>query len=111
MQHSFKIAAAAALCATAFSAQAQMTMDANLELDTTYQSKVKDASNARDSDLNMGGRVEFNVGAKATNGDAFVAARASLRPRPHHDAVDNGATRRLGKPRNDRPSRPPLVNP
>ena len=40
-----------------------------------------------------------------------VAARASLRPRPHHDAVDNGATRRLGKPRNDRPSRPPLVNP
>jgi hypothetical protein len=78
MQHSFKFAAAAAICATAFSAHAQMTMDANLELDTTFQSKVKDASNARDSDLNMGGRVEFNVGAKATNGDAFVAARASL---------------------------------
>lgn len=79
MQHSFKIAAAAALCATAFGAHAQMTMDANLELDTTYQNKVsKPASNARDSDLNMGGRVEFNVGAKATNGDAFVAGRASL---------------------------------
>ena len=78
MQHSFKLVATAALCATAFSAQAQLAMDANLELDTTYQSKVSDASNARDSDLNMGGRVEFNVGAKATNGDAFVAGRASL---------------------------------
>ena len=78
MQHSFKLAATAALCATALSAHAQMTMDANLELDTTYQSKVENASNARDSDLNMGGRVEFNVGAKATNGDAFVVARASL---------------------------------
>jgi Porin-like glycoporin RafY len=79
MQHSFKIAAAAALCATAFGAHAEMTMDANLELDTTYQNKVsKPASNARDSDLNMGGRVEFNVGGKATNGDAFVQARASL---------------------------------
>ena len=78
MQQSFKLAAAAALCATAFAAHADMTMDANLELDTTYQNKVEDASNARDSDLNMGGRVEFNVGAKATNGDAFVAARASL---------------------------------
>lgn len=79
MQHSFKLAATAALCATAFSAQAQITMDANLELDTTYQNKVAaPASNARDSDLNMGGRVEFNVGAKATNGDAFVAGRASL---------------------------------
>lgn len=79
MQNTFKIAAAAALCATAFTAQAQMTMDANLELDTTYQNKVSaPASNARDSDLNMGGRVEFNVGAKATSGDSFVAGRASL---------------------------------
>ncbi|MCB2016451.1 MAG: carbohydrate porin, partial [Hydrogenophaga sp.] len=79
MQHSFKIAAVAALCATSFAAHAEMTMDANLELDTTYQGKVSaPATNARDSDLNMGGRVEFNVGAKATNGDAFVAGRASL---------------------------------
>ena len=78
MQHVFKLAAVAALCASAAAAHADVAMDANLELDTTYQSKVKDASNARDSDLNMGGRVEFNVGAKATNGDAFVAARASL---------------------------------
>lgn len=78
MQNVFKLAAVAALCASAAAAHADVTMDANLELDTTYQSKVKDASNARDSDLNMGGRVEFNVGAKATNGDAFVAGRASL---------------------------------
>ena len=49
MQHSFKLAAAAALCATAVAAHADMTMDANLELDTTYQNKVEDASNARDS--------------------------------------------------------------
>jgi Porin-like glycoporin RafY len=78
MQNVFKLAAVAALCASAAAAHADVAMDANLELDTTYQSKVKDASNARDSDLNMGGRVEFNVGAKATNGDAFVAGRASL---------------------------------
>lgn len=79
MQNSFKLAAAAALCASAFAAHAEMTMDANLELDTTYQNKVKaPATNARDSDLNMGGRVEFNVGAKATNGDAFVQARGTL---------------------------------
>lgn len=79
MQHSFKIAAVAALCATSLAAHAELSMDANLELDTTYQSKVSaPASNARDSDLNMGGRVEFNVGAKATNGDAFVQGRASL---------------------------------
>lgn len=79
MQHSLKIAAAAALCATTFAAHAELTMDANLELDTTYQSKVsKPATNARDSDLNQGGRVEFNVGGKATNGDAFVQARGTL---------------------------------
>ncbi len=79
MHTTFKLAATAALCAAAFSAQAQLTMDANLELDTTFQSKVnKPASNSRDSDLNMGGRVEFNVGGKAKNGDAFVAGRASL---------------------------------
>ena len=79
MQHSFKIAAAAALCATTFAAHAELTMDANLELDTTYQSKVKaPATNKRDSDLNQGGRVEFNVGGKATSGDAFVQARGTL---------------------------------
>lgn len=78
MQKFFKLAAVAALC-TAAAAQAQMTMDANMELDTTMLNKVEaPASNARESDLNLGGRVEFNVGSKATSGDAFVAARASL---------------------------------
>jgi hypothetical protein len=79
MHNAFKLAAVAALCASAVAAHAQVAFDANLELDTTYSNEVKaPASNARDSDLTMGGRVEFNVGAKATNGDAFVQARASL---------------------------------
>lgn len=78
MQKIFKLAAVAALC-TASAAQAQMSMDANLELDTTFLNEVDTAkSNTRESDLNLGGRVEFNVGGKATNGDAFVASRASL---------------------------------
>ena len=78
MQKFFKLAAVAALC-TAAAAQAQMTMDANMELDTTFSNKVEaPATNARESDLTLGGRVEFNVGSKATSGDAFVAARASL---------------------------------
>jgi hypothetical protein len=79
MQNVFKLAAVAALCASAAAAHAQLALDANLELDTTYTSKVNaPATNARESDLSLGGRVEFNVGAKATNGDAFVAGRASL---------------------------------
>ena len=79
MHNVFKLAAVAALCSTAVAAHAELSLDANLELDTTYTNAVDaPASNARESDLGMGGRVEFNVGAKATNGDAFVAARASL---------------------------------
>ncbi|MBE0589584.1 MAG: carbohydrate porin [Hydrogenophaga sp.] len=79
MQNFFKLAAVAALCSTAVAAHAELSLDANLELDTTYTNAVDaPASNARESDLGMGGRVEFNVGAKASNGDAFVAARASL---------------------------------
>ncbi|MCU0956595.1 MAG: carbohydrate porin [Hydrogenophaga sp.] len=79
MQHSLKMAAAAAACAAAFAAHADVAFDANLELDTTYTNKVDaPARNARESDLSLGGRVEVNAGAKATNGDAFVAGRASL---------------------------------
>jgi hypothetical protein len=79
MQNAFKLAAVAAICATAVAAHAEATFDANLELDTTYTNAVDaPASNARESDLGMGGRVEFNIGGKATNGDAFVAGRASL---------------------------------
>lgn len=65
--------------ATAGMAQAQVAFDANLELDTTYTNKVSaPATNVRDSDLGLGGRVEINAGAKATNGENFVAGRASL---------------------------------
>lgn len=79
MQHVFKLAAVAALCASA-AAHADVAFDANLELDSTYSNEANaSASNAaRDSDLSMGGRVEVNAGAKLNNGDAFVAARASL---------------------------------
>lgn len=77
MQTILKSAALAATLA-ASAAHAQVAFDANLELDTTYTNEVKNATNARDSDLALGGRIEVNAGAKATNGDAFVAARASL---------------------------------
>ena len=80
MQNVFKLAAVAALCATAVAAHADVAFDANLELDTTYSNDANaTATNKlRDSDLSMAGRVEVNAGAKATNGDAFVAGRASL---------------------------------
>lgn len=80
MQHVFKLAAVAALCASAAAAHADLAFDANLELDTTYNNEANaSASNAaRASDLTMGGRVEVNAGSKLNNGDAFVAARASL---------------------------------
>jgi hypothetical protein len=57
-----------------------LAFDANLELDTTYTNKANASASkaARDSDLTMGGRVEVNAGSKLNNGDAFVAARASL---------------------------------
>jgi hypothetical protein len=79
MQNVFKLAAAAALCATAFAAHADVAFDANLELDTTATNKVDAPNrNARDSDVSMGGRVELNAAAKAMSGDSFVAGRASL---------------------------------
>jgi hypothetical protein len=80
MQNVFKLAAVAALCASAAAAHAQLAFDANLELDTTYTNKANASASkaARDSDLTMGGRVEVNAGSKLNNGDAFVAARASL---------------------------------
>lgn len=91
MQNVFKLAAVAALCATAAAAHAQVAFDANLELDTTYTDKVDaPATNARDNDLSLGGRVELNVGAKATSGDAFVAGRASLLlKKDGHTGVDD----------------------
>lgn len=79
MQHVFKLAAVAALCASAAAAHADVAFDANLELDNTYSNEANASTkDARKSDLSMGGRVEVNASAKLNNGDAFVAARASL---------------------------------
>lgn len=107
MQNAFKLAAVAALCATAVAAHAEATFDANLELDTTYFNKVDAAaSNARASDLNQAGRVEVNVAGKATNGDAFVAAKGTVLIKKDGDAsVDDmwvqfgnaGADMKLGR--------------
>ena len=89
MQHPFKLAAVAALCSlAAAAAHAEVAIDANLELDTTYFNKIDEpAANARDSDLNMAGRVEVNVAGKATNGDSFVAARGTLLIKKDGDAA------------------------
>jgi Porin-like glycoporin RafY len=78
--HNFsKLTAVAVVGLSAAAAQADVAFDANLELDTTYTNQVSaPATNARASDLTLGGRVEVNAGAKATSGDAFVAGRASL---------------------------------
>ena len=79
MQHVFKLAAVAALCASAAAAHADVAFDANLELDNTYSNEANASTkDARKSDLSMGGRVEVNASAKLNNGNAFVAARASL---------------------------------
>jgi len=79
MSNLFKLAAVAALCTTPFAAQADVAFDANIELDTTYTNTVKaPATNARDRDLGLGGRLEVNAAAKATNGQNFVAGRGSL---------------------------------
>lgn len=80
MQNVFKLASVAALCAGTAVAHAELAFDANLELDSTYSNKANASvsNGARYSDLAMGGRVELNAGSKLNNGDAFVAARASL---------------------------------
>lgn len=68
-----------ALLACAAQAQAAPAFDANLELDTTHTNAIgAPHANARAGGLDLGGRVEFNLGAKTTQGDAFVTARASL---------------------------------
>lgn len=87
MQHVFKLAAVAALCASAAAAHADVAFDANLELDNTYSNEANASTkDARKSDLSMGGRVEVNASAKLNNGDAFVAARASLLLKKDGDA-------------------------
>lgn len=60
-------------------AHADVGFNANLELDTTYVNEIKaPATNARANGLTLGGRVEVNAAARGLNGDAFVAAKASL---------------------------------
>lgn len=79
MNTALKSFALLATVAAASAAHAQVAFDANLELDTTYTNKVSaPATNARDSDLSLGGRLEVNAGARATSGENFVAGRASL---------------------------------
>jgi hypothetical protein len=69
----------ASLLLAAGGAQAAVAFDANLELDTTYTNEVKAPyANPRAGGLDLGGRIEVNAGGKTSNGDAFVAARASL---------------------------------
>ncbi len=75
----FKTLTLASLLACASYAQAAVSFDANLELDTTHKNKISAPNtNARAGGVDMGGRVEVNAGAKQANGDAYVAARASL---------------------------------
>ena len=45
MHNVFKLAAVAALCSTAVAAHAELSLDANLELDTTYTNAYGTAAN------------------------------------------------------------------
>jgi len=69
MQRFIKLSAvmAAVIAAPAFAAP---TIDANLELDNKAQGQGRG--------LSQGGRVEFNVGAKAGDDNGFVAGRGTL---------------------------------
>jgi hypothetical protein len=75
----FKTLTLASVLACASYAQAAVSFDANLELDTTHKNKISAPNtNARAGGIDMGGRVEVNAGAKQANGGAYVTARASL---------------------------------
>jgi len=69
MQRFIKLSAvmAAVIAAPAFAAP---TIDANLELDNKAQGQGRG--------LSQGGRVEFNIGAKAGDDNGFVAGRGTL---------------------------------
>lgn len=89
MNRCLSAAAVAAFLSCASAAHAQVAFDANLELDTTYTNEIDaPASNARESDLTMSGRVEINASTPiaAANG-AFVKARASLLTKKDGDAA------------------------
>lgn len=72
MQHVFKLAAVAALCASA-AAHAGVAFDANLETNTDFHKET-----ATQDSVTNGGRVEINAAAEAKNGDYFVKARGTM---------------------------------
>jgi Porin-like glycoporin RafY len=72
MQHIFKLAAVAALCASA-AAHAGVAFDANLETNTDFRKET-----ATQDSITNGGRVEINAAAEAKNGDYFVKARGTM---------------------------------
>lgn len=73
MQHVFKLAAVAALCASAAAAHAGVGFDANIETNTDFRKET-----ATQDAITNGGRVEINATADAKNGDYFVKARGTL---------------------------------
>lgn len=88
MNRHFPILAAAAALSCAASVHAQVAFDANLELDTTYVGKIDaPATNARDSDLTLAGRVEINASTPTVGSGPFVKARASLLTKKDGDAA------------------------
>ena len=72
MQHVFKLAALAALCASA-AAHAGVGFDANLETNTDFHKET-----ATQDSVTNGGRVEINAAAEARNGDYFVKSRGTM---------------------------------
>ena len=73
MQNIFKLAAVAALCASA-AAHAGVAIDANIETNTDFHKKT-----ATVDSVTNGGRVEVNANAAiAKSGDFFVNARGTL---------------------------------
>lgn len=80
--------AAAAVLSCAASAHAQVAFDANLELDTLYVDEIDaPATNARDSDLTLAGRIEVNATTPLSGSGSFVKARASLLTKKDGDAA------------------------
>lgn len=72
MQHVFKLAAVAALCASA-AAHAGVGFDANLETNTDFRKET-----ATQDSITNGGRVEINAAGEAKNGDYFVKSRGTM---------------------------------
>lgn len=72
MQIVFKLAAVAALCASA-TAHAGVAFDANIETNTDFRKET-----ATQDSVTNGGRVEVNATADAKSGDFFVKAKGTM---------------------------------